>query len=213
MTNRIEEVRGRQVIIRFDGQKCVHSRNCVLARPDVFEPGVAGQWIHPDAALPEEAVALAVNCPSGAITCERLDGGQDERPPVVNVVRVRENGPLALHAPLSIADQDAGLRATLCRCGASQHKPYCDGSHTVIGFTASGEAPTQAFEPLAVRNGPLTVTPQTDGPLRVQGPLEVVTGTGRTVLCTSEAYLCRCGGSGHKPFCDGTHKKIGFKSG
>jgi CDGSH-type Zn-finger protein len=83
-----------------------------------------------------EVSALAANFPSGAITYEPVDGSAGERAPVVNVVHIRENGPLALHAPLEIAGQDAGFRATLCRCGALRHKPFCDGSHRKIGFTA-----------------------------------------------------------------------------
>jgi CDGSH-type Zn-finger protein len=105
------------------------------------------------------------------------------------------------------------MRVTLCRCGDSANKPFCDGSHTAKGFTATGEAPTKESPALAVRNGPLSVTPVANGPLKVEGPLEVVTGTGRTILRTTETYLCRCGGSANKPYCDGTHKKIGFKAG
>ena len=63
---------------------------------------------------------------------------------------------------------------------------------------------------LAVRNGGLTVKPLRDGPLMVQGPLEIVSGTGRTVSRTTETFLCRCGRSADKPFCDGTHKRIAF---
>jgi CDGSH-type Zn-finger protein/uncharacterized Fe-S cluster protein YjdI len=213
MTAKIEEVRGRKVIIRFEAKKCVHSRNCVLGRPDVFVPNVAGEWIHPDAASPEDVAALAANCPSGAITYERLDGGANEAPPVVNVVHIRENGPLAIHAPLTIGGMKSGFRATLCRCGASKNKPFCDGSHVAIGFAATGEPPTQDTQPLAVRNGPLRVTPTTDGPLKVEGSLEIVTGTGRTILRTTETYLCRCGASANKPYCDGSHKRVGFKAG
>ena len=188
MTAKIEEVRGRKVIIRFEAKKCVHSRNCVLGRPDVFVPNVAGEWIHADAASPEDVAALAANCPSGAITYERLDGGPNEAPPVVNVVHIRENGPLAIHAPLTIGGMKGGFRATLCRCGASKNKPFCDGSHVAAGFTATGEPPTQESQPLAVRNGALRVTPTTDGPLKVEGSLEIVTGTGRTILRTTETY-------------------------
>jgi len=213
MKPKIEEVRGKKVTIRFEAAKCVHSRNCVLARPDVFVPNVEGEWIYPDRATPEEVAELAHACPSGAIQYERLDGGPNEAPPRVNVVRIRENGPLALHAEVRIAGQDAGMRVTLCRCGASANKPYCDSSHVAKGFAASGEAPTKESSALAVRNGPVNVTPTVDGPLKVQGPLEVVTGTGRTILRTTETYLCRCGASSNKPYCDGTHKKIGFKSG
>ena len=206
----VEVVRGREVTIRFDARKCIHSRNCVLGRPDVFVPNVKGEWIHPDNATIGEATHLALTCPSGAISVERSGGGALEPAPVVNTAHVRENGPLALHAPLTIAGRDAGLRATLCRCGASANKPYCDGSHNRVGFQATGEPATKESEPLAVRNGPLTVTPAPNGPLRVQGPLELVTGTGRTILRTTETYLCRCGGSANKPYCDGTHKRNGF---
>jgi hypothetical protein len=38
MADGIEEYRGNDVVIRFDGHKCIHSRNCVLGRPDVFVP-------------------------------------------------------------------------------------------------------------------------------------------------------------------------------
>lgn len=209
----METIRGTKLLIRFDGGKCIHSRHCVLDRPDVFVPNVRGEWIHPDEATPDEVAELAHNCPSGAITYERLDGGENERAPLVNVVRIRENGPLAFHAPLTIGSAGAGLRACLCRCGASKQKPYCDGSHAAIQFTASGEALSAESKPLASRNGELSITPLKDGPLKVQGALEVVSGTGRTLLRTTETFLCRCGGSGNKPYCYGSHAKLGFKSG
>jgi CDGSH-type Zn-finger protein/uncharacterized Fe-S cluster protein YjdI len=212
MSGSIEEARGQKVVIRFDAKKCIHSRHCVLGRPDVFVPNVEGEWIYPDRAAPEEIAHIALNCPSGAITYERLDGGEDETPPAVNLVRLRENGPLAFHAPVWIAGEPAGLRVTLCRCGASKNKPYCDGSHAKAGFAATGEPKTAAREALAARNGPLEITPRPNGPLQVKGALEVVSGTGRTIARASETFLCRCGASGNKPFCDGTHKRIGFVS-
>lgn len=208
--SKIEEVAGQEVTLRFDGKRCVHSRNCVLGRPDVFVPNVEGEWIHPDAATPEEAAELAHSCPSGAITYVRKDGIA-EKPPIVNLVRVRENGPLAVHAEMLI-DGEPALRATLCRCGQSQNKPYCDGAHAGAKFTASGEPPAQTSEPLAARNGCVTITSAKDGPLLVSGNLEVVSGTGRTVNRCVKTALCRCGGSANKPYCDGTHKTNGFKS-
>lgn len=209
MPGKIEEVRGQKVVIRFEAAKCIHSRNCVLGRPDVFVPNVQGEWIHPDRATPEEVAELAHNCPSGAIQYEWLHGG-GEVGPVVNTVRVRENGPLAIHAPLQIAGQPAGYRVTLCRCGASRNKPYCDGSHTAAGFMATGEPATVDSKPLAARDAPVAVTPLANGPLQVKGPVEVVTGTGRTINRVEEAYFCRCGASKNKPYCDGSHKASGF---
>ena len=68
------------------------------------------------------------------------------------------------------------------------------------------------FDMLEVRGGPLDIEPQTDGPLQVRGNLEITSGTGRVVARLQQARLCRCGGSANKPFCDGTHARIGFKS-
>lgn len=208
-----ESVRGTEVIIHFDGERCIHSRNCVLDRPDVFVPNVPGEWIHPDRATPDEVAALARNCPSGAIRYERIDGLPGETAPVVNTVRMRENGPLAFHAPVTVANAEVGFRVTLCRCGASARKPFCDGSHAAAAFTASGEAPVAVSQPLAQRNGPLLIEPTADGPLHVRGNLEVVTGTGKTINRITEGWLCRCGQSRNKPYCDGNHKAAGFRSG
>ncbi len=211
MSDPVETVRGQKATIHFEARKCIHSRHCVLDRPDVFLPNVEGAWIHPDRATPDEIAALAANCPSGAIRFERHDGGVAEAAPLVNQVRVRENGPLAFHAPLRIDGHDAGLRATLCRCGASANKPFCDGSHTAAGFTATGEPATRESQALAARSGPLEISPRPDGPLQVKGAHEIVSGTGRTLNRTSESYLCRCGASANKPYCDGAHRKVGFK--
>jgi CDGSH-type Zn-finger protein len=151
-------------------------------------------------------------CPSGAIRYERKDGGPQESAPPVNLAAVREAGPYALRGDLRIDGVPAGFRATLCRCGASKNKPFCDGSHHDIDFRASGEPPTQGAEMLPTRDGPLAIDPQVDGPLRVRGNLEITSGTGRVVARVTSATLCRCGGSQSKPFCDGTHARIGFRS-
>jgi len=55
------------------------------------------------------------------------------------------------------------------------------------------------------------VTAIPNGPLKLTGSLQIVSGAGARVERCSEAYLCRCGASSRKPYCDGTHKKIGFK--
>jgi CDGSH-type Zn-finger protein/uncharacterized Fe-S cluster protein YjdI len=210
MNNTTQEYRGRQIIIRFDTSKCIHSRHCVLGNPKVFIANAPGEWIQPDAASCEEIVALVRTCPSGALTYERLDGGEQERAPLVNTVRLRENGPLAFHADMEIQGHSACYRATLCRCGASQHKPFCDNSHVAANFTATGEPPSRDFEALAERGGKLTLTPVPNGPLQVEGNLEICAGSGRTLNRTQKSWLCRCGDSQNKPYCDGTHRKIGF---
>jgi CDGSH-type Zn-finger protein/uncharacterized Fe-S cluster protein YjdI len=210
--SKIEIVSSDEVRILFDTEKCIHARNCVLSRPDVFVPNVEGAWLHPERATPDEIVELAHNCPSGAIRYERLDGGEAETPPRVNLVYVRENGPLAVHAEATLKTGETFLRATLCRCGASKNKPFCDGTHATIGFSASGEASPRETPALEVRNGPVSITPIADGPLKLSGPLEIVSGTGQTIARVTAIALCRCGQSKNKPFCDGSHASANFKA-
>ena len=208
----IEEARGEHLNLKFEAKRCIHSRHCVLGAPRVFLANVKGAWLYPDEMDVEGLTHIAQMCPSGAITYDRLDGGPAEPVPEVNELRLRENGPYAVRADVALAGHGDLLRATLCRCGASQNKPFCDGSHNAAKFTASGEPASHESQPLAVRGGRLEIRPQPDGPLAVTGNLEICTGTGRTVDRVTTARLCRCGGSASKPFCDGTHARIGFRA-
>lgn len=205
-------VDGRDVILSFDTERCVHARFCVSGAPETFLANVDGPWLHPDRSPPDLLSAIARQCPSGAITLGRKDGRPDEAPPQVNILRVRENGPLALHADLHIDGEADGYRRTLCRCGLSAAKPYCDGSHAKAAFIASGEPDSRTLHDLVERSGQLDVQPLIDGPLLISGPLEICSGTGRAVARTRSVRLCRCGGSSNKPFCDNTHARIGFRS-
>lgn len=65
----------------------------------------------------------------------------------------------------------------------------------------------------------VTITPKSDGPLIIQGPVRIVSPDGQELTpplrkdgkVSEVIVLCRCGASGTKPFCDGTHKRIGFQ--
>lgn len=206
----VEVARGKSLTILFEGKRCIHSRHCVVDAPGVFLANTPGEWIFPDNASTETLVAVAHACPSGAIRYERTDGGAEESAPPVNVARIRENGPNAINAQIHMSNGDRFFRATFCRCGASRNKPFCDGSHVAAKFTASGEPATVSTEALAQRGGELRVSPQKNGPLGVTGNLEICAGTGRIVNRVTRTFLCRCGGSQNKPFCDGTHAKNGF---
>jgi CDGSH-type Zn-finger protein/uncharacterized Fe-S cluster protein YjdI len=202
-----------EITLRFDTVRCIHSRRCVLSAPSVFLANVEGAWLHPETIPVERCAAVAQACPSGAITYERHDGGPQEQAPPVNVLTVRENGPYAVHAQIELAGRGQMFRATLCRCGQSANKPFCDNSHIRAGFAATGEPPTVDSDPLEARDGALLITPLVDGPLEVTGALEICSGTGRTVSRVETARLCRCGASATKPFCDGSHMRVGFRSG
>ncbi|NUP05986.1 MAG: hypothetical protein HOW73_08000 [Polyangiaceae bacterium] len=208
----VEHVEGTKLDLDFEAKRCIHARFCVTGAPDVFLANVQGPWIHPDAMDADRLVEIAHACPSGAIRYRRKDDKPNETAPPVNLLAVREAGPYAVRGDIRLDGRPAGYRATLCRCGASKNKPFCDGSHHEIHFAATGEPPTGTTGALAVRNGPLAIDPQVDGPLQVRGNLEILSGTGRCVFRLQQARLCRCGASNNKPFCDNSHVRVGFKS-
>jgi CDGSH-type Zn-finger protein/uncharacterized Fe-S cluster protein YjdI len=210
MPEDIEIADSAKITVKFEAKRCIHSRFCVLWQPQVYKANVKGPWIDPSADSVEAVVAVAHNCPSGAIQYERHDGQPNEQPPPVNLINIRENGPLAIRAEILLDGKPVGYRATLCRCGASKNKPFCDNSHHDLPFTASGEPATIDTPALDARNGPVNLQPQPNGPLVFRGNVEICSGTGRTVKRSRGDALCRCGQSANKPFCDGTHKRVGF---
>lgn len=69
------------------------------------------------------------------------------------VIKVRENGPYLVRGKVTLTDADGnaytveGPNVALCRCGGSQTKPFCDGTHRTNGFAAGERA---AVEPSAL---------------------------------------------------------------
>ncbi len=59
----------------------------------------------------------------------------------------------------------------------------------------------------------ITITPLKDGPNQVSGSVTVLDEAGNDVKETDTVFLCRCGHSANKPFCDGSHKREGWTSG
>ncbi len=200
---------GERIDISFDMARCIHARNCFLKLPQVFDPA-RRPWVDPDAAPAEEIAAMIRTCPSGALTFRRRDGGREESPPGVNRLAVLENGPNAFHGALRV-DGDEMTRATICRCGKSKSMPFCDYSHVEAGFRATGE-PDQSGKdaPGEDPGATLDLIPCENGPMEARGPLEITSGTGHRLHRGTRAFLCRCGQSGNKPFCDGSHKAAGF---
>ncbi|MGH8108443.1 MAG: CDGSH iron-sulfur domain-containing protein [Arenimonas sp.] len=211
MASDIQDYQGKDLVVHFDGKRCIHSRNCILGLPDVFIGNAKGPWIHPDAANAEEVAAIVRNCPSGALTYQRKDIGLEEEAATKNTARILENGPYVFRGDLQIAGQAPRTRATLCRCGATKAAPFCDGSHYKIGFTATGEPTPVAIPDEALHRGPLVITPISNGALVIDGPLDIVSGTGSQIAKEGKAELCRCGASGNKPYCDGSHESAVFR--
>ena len=133
--------RGDAIEVTFDLDRCIHVGECLLSQPEVFDLR-RRPWIDPNADGPHTVAATVERCPSGALQYRRLDGGPGESHASTSVVPMR-NGPLLVTGEVRVRLDDGTEeilpRATLCRCGKSARKPFCDNTHLQIGFQAPGE--------------------------------------------------------------------------
>ncbi len=58
----------------------------------------------------------------------------------------------------------------------------------------------------------IQITPTDNGPYYIKGPISFVDADGKVIATEEELWLCRCGQSGNKPMCDGSHRRTGFES-
>ena len=205
---------GKQVDVHWDGRLCIHIAECSKASDDLFVSG-REPWCIPDKTTNEEVAEVCERCPSGALTYTDRTGISEETPGK-NTVNIVYNGPLYLRGNLAIEGapddmQGVKYRAALCRCGHSKNKPFCDNSHHEAGFIDYG-AVGETGPGLENEGGKLEIRPVQDGPLLVSGNVTVVASSGRIAWQGDNLALCRCGASKNKPFCDGSHKKAGFRS-
>lgn len=132
--------RGKDIEVSFDLDQCVHIGECLRGAPGVFQLH-RRPWVLPDEASAESVAEVVLRCPSGALQFRRLDGGPQESHDGTTVMPVL-NGPLLVAGRIEVRREDGTIevmpRATLCRCGASKHKPFCDNEHLKIHFTAPG---------------------------------------------------------------------------
>ena len=130
--------RGLGITIRDDRSICAHAGHCTDGLASVFKDG-SEPWIDPAAADVEAIVAVVAKCPSGALSCSIEGRGEavvEAGPPRI---AIEKDGPYAVRGPVELvgatwAQGAARDRYTLCRCGASKNKPFCDGSHWDLGF-------------------------------------------------------------------------------
>ena len=133
--------RGQDIEVSFDLDICVHIGECLRGQRQVFQLH-RRPWILPELAAADEVADVIQRCPSGALLYRRLDGGPQEEPDATTTVTPIRDGPLLVTGAIEVRLDDGTVetlpRATLCRCGQSQHKPFCDDQHLVTGFRAPG---------------------------------------------------------------------------
>ena len=208
-----------EIRVRWDSSRCIHTALCLQALPTVFDVR-RRPWVDVGAA-DADAIADAVErCPTGALRYERLDGVEGEVATRPTQVLPIEDGPLLLLGDLDVRAPDGRqitheTRLTLCRCGLSRNQPFCDNSHLRNNWQSG--ATNEPKDPLpAPREGasgePTKVLPLADASLELRGDVRLFHSNGRPLATAGRVVLCRCGHSRNKPFCDGSHKSVEFRS-
>lgn len=140
-TERTVRYTGKEVTILWKPELCMHSKKCWQNLPAVFKPGER-PWIHPDGADGQRIIDQVRQCPSGALSIaepaipeENNELMSDE----TTTIELALNGPLLVNGTIHVKHADGRIeiketKCSLCRCGASANKPYCDGSHRNSGF-------------------------------------------------------------------------------
>ncbi len=137
-----------EVTVVWKPSACVHSARCFRGLPEVFDPR-ARPWVSIGGAATEAIVRQVDQCPSGALSYVRATddqprdsvdaAGATEEEHAEARVRPLPNGPLLVTGDLVVERPDGSSErrheaTAFCRCGGSDNKPYCDGTHARIGF-------------------------------------------------------------------------------
>jgi len=128
---------GKGITIHDNRGICSHAGFCTDGLASVWRMKTE-PWIDPDGADVESIIQTIKKCPSGALSYS-IDGvehrDQDREPEI----KVSKDGPYAVTGGIELKDEPRGEEAslehsTLCRCGGSKNKPFCDGTHWYIKF-------------------------------------------------------------------------------
>jgi CDGSH-type Zn-finger protein len=135
--DQLDHYKGKKITIHDNRGICAHAGRCTDGLASVFhlkeEP-----WIYPDSATAEEIISTIKKCPSGALsyTMDEVKGHTGEGDPSIFIA---PNGPYVVTGSPELKDTERAEGAskehfTMCRCGGSKNKPFCDGSHWYNGF-------------------------------------------------------------------------------
>jgi uncharacterized Fe-S cluster protein YjdI len=132
------EYPNEELTIVWQPKKCIHAEKCWRNLPEVFRYKQK-PWIDSNGASSERISNQINQCPSGALSYYWNKDGQTKYANVEKTtIQVVDKGPLFVKGSFEIIKLDGTVsvahNAALCRCGASENKPFCDNSHQRIAF-------------------------------------------------------------------------------
>ena len=135
--DRRESYQATGITIHDNRSICAHAGHCTNGLDSVFKYK-SEPWIDPAGGAVEAIIETVRRCPSGALsyTLDAVGGGDQQREPSITVTK---DGPYAVVGGVELLEQSWAQGAskehyTLCRCGASKNKPFCDGAHSSVEF-------------------------------------------------------------------------------
>ncbi len=136
--DRLDRYRGKKITIFDNRSVCAHAGYCTDGLSTVFRYGEES-FVDPDGADIAEIIDIIGQCPSGALSYTLEDESETRIIDDASIF-IAPNGPYVVKGKVVLLDTAKGKGAseshcTLCRCGASKNKPFCDGSHWEIEFT------------------------------------------------------------------------------
>ena len=193
----------------MDDASKAYAKNLSWSDPDQFDYEPQSNPNLDSPSVPEPVAKKPDSTDEKALDRWFLEQRGDKRVPkrldVANELLVTSGGPLKMTGNITLIHEDGKVthanNLTLCRCGASKNKPFCDDQHLDIEFFDSGSI-TQMSDWMPVsRPQTITVTCVKNGPLKFRGYLRIYNRKGQECI-TINGALCRCGKSSKKPFCD-----------
>jgi len=123
-----------EITVVWEPAKCSHSGICVRGLSNVFD-NKARPWINMEGADSQTIINQVNHCPSGALSIL----GKENEPSTTTNVELMTDGPLIIDGNIKMTHGEGSVilknkKTAFCRCGASQKKPFCDGSHNKIEF-------------------------------------------------------------------------------
>jgi len=134
------DYQGKDITIHDTPRVCAKVGYCTAGSPKVFESG-RNPWIEPDAEPAEKVVETIRKCPSGALAYTVGGVFHDEYSSDTPEVEILKNGPLCVRGSIELESSEKPVSTehyTLCRCGQSNNKPFCDSAHLKVGFKDEG---------------------------------------------------------------------------
>lgn len=149
MADKVRKYTNDEVTVVWKPDLCIHSTACWHGLGEVFKPKER-PWIQPQNSTTDKIIEQVRKCPSGALSYylnkEKVEANDaNDQAPIAEaghitaMVEVSANGPYLINQECVIKYADGREERkngtiALCRCGASNNKPFCDGTHNEIEF-------------------------------------------------------------------------------